>query len=51
MSAFFKNEVQGIKQVEILKALKTEENKQDTKSLEGIFPKDMKTNEIKNEID
>ena len=48
MSAFFKNEVQGIKLVE---NRKTEENKQDTKSIEGTFPKDMKTNEIKNEID
>ena len=26
------------------------EKKKDTKSIEGIFPKDMRTNEIKNEI-
>ena len=31
---------------EILQALKPEENKEDIKSIEGIFPKDMKTNEI-----
>ena len=40
----------GIKQVEALKALKSEENKEDIKSTEGIFPKDIRTNEIKNEI-
>ena len=41
---------QGIKQVEVLKALKPEENKEDIKSIEGVFPKDMRNNEIKNEI-
>ena len=41
---------QEIKQVENLKVLKPEENKQDIKSIEEIFPKDMRTNEIKNEI-
>ena len=43
-------EDQRIKQVEALKGLKSEEDKQDIKSIEGIFPKDMRTNEIKNEI-
>ena len=43
-------EDQGIKQVEALKALKLEENKEDIKSTDGIFPKDMGTNKIKNEI-
>ena len=33
-----------------MKASKSEENKEDIKSDEGIFPKDMRTNEIKNEI-
>ena len=41
-------EDQGIKQVEALKALKSEE-KWGIKSIEGIFPKDMGTNEIENE--
>ena len=41
-------EDQEIKQVEALKALKSEENKQYIKSIEGIFQKDMRTNEIKN---
>ena len=40
----------GIKQVAALKALMPEENKEDRKSNKGIFPKDMQTNEIKNEI-
>ena len=31
---------------ETLQALKPEENKEDIKSIEGIFPKDMKTNGI-----
>ena len=44
-------ENQGIKQVEALKALKSEENIQDIKSIEGIFPKDMRTNETKNKTD
>ena len=41
-------EDQGIKQIEALKALKPEENKEDIKSVEGIFSKGMRTNEIKN---
>ena len=43
-------EDQGTKQAENLKALKPEENKEDIKSIEGIFPKDMRTNAIKNEM-
>ena len=43
-------EDQVIKQVESLKALKAVENTEDIKSIEGIFLKDMKTNEIKDEI-
>ena len=38
-----------IKQVEALKNLKPKENKEDIKSIERIFPKGMRTNEIKNE--
>ena len=44
-------EEQEKKQVEALKVLKPEENKEDIKSVEGTFPKGTKTNEIKNEID
>ena len=44
-------ENQVIKQAEDLKASKSEENKGDIKSIEGIFPKDMRTNKSKNEID
>ena len=33
-----------------MKALKTEQNKEDLKLIKGIFPKDMRTNEIKNKI-
>ena len=43
-------EDQGIKQVEVLKSLETEEN-QEVESNEGLFPKNMRTNKIKNEID
>ena len=43
-------EYQVIKQFEALKALKTEENKEDIKSNKGIFTKAMRTKEIKNEI-
>ena len=43
-------EDQRIKQVQALKALKSEAN-QELESIEGIFPKNMRTNEIKNEID
>ena len=42
-------EDQGIKQVEALKALKSEENKE-SKSNEGLFPKEMRANKFKNEI-
>ena len=41
-----KKKKQGKKQVEALEILKPD----DTKSMEGIFPKDMRTNETKNEI-
>ena len=44
-------EDQGIKQVEALKALKSEENKRDIKPTEEVFLEDTKTNETKNEID
>ena len=44
-------EEQGKKYVEVLKVLKAEENKEGIKSVEGIFPKEIRTNEIKNEID
>ena len=43
-------EDQGIKQVKTLKALKSVENKEHIKSVGGIFLKEMRTNEIKNEI-
>ena len=33
-----------------LKLLKPEEIKQDLKSIEGLFPKELTTNEIKNEL-
>ena len=38
-------EDQGKKEIEALKALKSEENKQDIKSVERIFLKDLRTNE------
>ena len=44
-------EEQGKKQVEALEVLKPELNKEGIKWNEGLFPKEMKTNEIKNEID
>ena len=40
----------GIKQVEALLALKQEEN-QELESIEGLFSNNMRTNEMKNEID
>ena len=43
-------EDQEIKQFQALKALKPEENQEDIKSTKGIFQKDIRTNEIKNEI-
>ena len=42
-------EDQGIKEVEALKALKTEN--QELESIEGFFPKKIRNNEIRNEID
>ena len=52
-------EDQGIKQIETLKASKPEkafktlepEENQQLESIEGLFPKNMRTNKIKNEID
>ena len=41
-----KIESQGIKEVEAWKALKSEENKQNLKSTDSSFPKEMRTNEI-----
>ena len=40
-----------MKQAEALKSLKQEENKEDIKSVTGIFQKEMRTNEIKNKTD
>ena len=40
-------EDQGIRQAEALKALKSEEDKDDIKSMEGVFQKDMRSNESK----
>ena len=37
-------------QVEALEVLKSDENKEDVKSIDRLLPKDMRTNEIKNEI-
>ena len=44
-------EIQERKRVEALKALKSEENKQDIKWTDVIFQKEMRSNESKNEID
>ena len=44
-------EIQERKTVQALKALKSEENKQDKKWTDVIFPKEMRSNESKNEID
>ena len=44
-------EDQGIKQIEALKALKQKEKKEDIKSVEGFFSNEMRTNEIKNEME
>ena len=44
-------EEHGQKQVKALEVLKPEENKEDIKSIEELFPKEMRNNEIKNEID
>ena len=43
-------EDQGRKQDEVLEVLKPEENKQSIKSVERIFPKEPRTNEIKIKI-
>ena len=43
-------EDQGTKQVESLKSLTTEVNKEDIKAIEHIFPKEIRSNEIKNEV-
>ena len=39
------------KQVETIEGLKPEKKKQELKSIEGLFQKEMETKEIKNEID
>ena len=39
------------KKGEVLKALKPEKKNQEVESMEGIFPKNIKTDEIKNKID
>ena len=44
------NELKALKSEEALKALKTQEN-QELESIEGLVPKNMRTDEIKNEID
>ena len=45
-------EEQGQKQVKALEVLKIEESKEkERKSVEGLFPKEIRANEIKNEID
>ena len=46
-----RKEEQEKKQVEALEVLKPEENKEEIKSVERLFPKGMRTNETKNEID
>ena len=40
---------QGEKQFEALELLKPKENKEETKLIEGLFPKDTRSNEIKKE--
>ena len=45
------NEDQVIKQAEALIVLQAEENKEDIKSVQIIFPKETRTNKIKNEMD
>ena len=44
-------EEKGKKQVKALEVKEKGENKEEIKSAEGLFPKEMRTNEIKNEID
>ena len=43
-------ENQGINPVEVLKALKPEEYRE-LKTIEGLFPRKIRNNEIKNELD
>ena len=38
------------KQVEVVGILKPEENKEETKSVKGLFPKGVRTNENNNEL-
>ena len=38
---------QGRKQVKVLEVLKSEENEEETKSVEALFLKEMRTNEMK----
>ena len=45
------NEDQVIKQAEALIVLQAEENKEDVKSVKIVFPKEKRTNKIKNEMD
>ena len=42
---------QRVKDIEALKTLIPEENREDITSIEGIFPKAIRTNVIKNETD
>ena len=44
-------EEKGKKPVKALEVKEKGENKEEIKSAEGLFPKEMRTNEIKNEID
>ena len=44
-------EEKGKKQVKALEVKEKGENKEEIKSAEELFPKEMRTNEIKNEID
>ena len=44
-------EEKGKKKVKALEVKEKGENKEEIKSAEGLFPKEMRTNEIKNEID
>ena len=55
MGKVFKKQIKTIedhrrKQVNAPKVLKPGKNQQDLKSVEGIFPKEMRNNEIDNEI-
>ena len=55
MGKVFKKQIKtiedhGRKQVNASKVLKPKKNQQDLKSVEGIFPKEMRNNEIENEI-